>query len=291
VDRKLYASNDMKQNRTRQGIRNAYDRAAWTLEKGLQRFQKNPGDVLFEKRQMQKEMKLRQDGIRNAAADNLRDLQATVGRRAGVTSRGVQKKVDFDSQVMKKTKKWDTVKTGGSKGVGISKGGISTKPVALPGLTGSSSRSLGRSGGFRLGGVKSFGASMAGNAVGGAIKGALSENRTDPNSDYWRTYDQIAGALATGASFVNPIVGAIASPLLELFGQEIKNANDTEARLREDYDIWITKPGNEKKTFIQYQSLRASKLTSAQTKYGSCKKVNTVEKPVDPLSVINSKTI
>lgn len=209
----------------------------------------DPSEILFEKRQAYRLLKEKQDLVRNNAADNLRELQAKVGKQTTEKVSG---------------KKWAPVKTSGAKGVGVSKSGYSTKPVRLPGMAKKPSVSLPsglKKGGFKMGGLKG----LAAGVIGSSIAGVLKKNRKEKDQDFWDTYDSITSGLTMGVSMVNPVAGALVAPVMEVFGQWGNSLVDNGYNplgMSGEYDFyedWVTfrkDPANDGVSLPEYQRRR-----------------------------------
>jgi hypothetical protein len=229
-------------------------------------------------------LKERQDLVRNNAADNIRELQAKVGKQTvtsgkkrvsvntsgakgvGVSKSGRELQAKVGKQTTEKAsgKKWAPVNTSGAKGVGVSKSGYSTKPVRLPGMAKRPSVPLPsglKKGGFKMGGLKGLGAGV----IGSSIAGVLKQNRKEKDQDFWGTYDNIVSGLTMGVSVVNPVAGALVAPVMEVFGQWGNSLVDKgynplgmpgEFDFYEDWATFRKNPANDGVSLPEYQRRR-----------------------------------
>lgn len=234
----------------------------------------DPSEILFEKRQAYRALKEKQDLVRNNAADNLRELQAKVGKTTNTTE-----KVSG--------KKWAPVKTVGTKGVGVSKSGYSTKPVPLPGMSKKPITSLPsglKKGGFKIGGLKG----VAAGVIGSGIAGVLKKNRKEKDQDFWNTYDSITAGLGMGLSLVNPVAGALAAPVMEVLGQWGNALADNgynhlgmagEFDFYEDWVNYRKNPANDGVSLPEYQRRRRVAEEELKKDLGECTPVQETREP------------
>lgn len=243
------------------------------------KWRRDPSDTLFEKRQAQRVLKQRQDLLRNRAADNLRELQAKVGK---IQPTGVNPK-----------KRWAPVQTGGAKGVGISKGGFSTEPIPLPGMAKVNPPTSIQTGlkKVKMGGVKGLAAGL----ISGGLTGVLKQNRKEKDEDFWGTYDTIATGLSMGLGLINPVAGVLAGPALELVGQwgnALVDNGYNPLGMKGEYDFyddWVKyrkDPKNDGVSLPQYQQLRREAMKKMEEQYGTCTATGEDE-PEAPASTVN----
>lgn len=123
-------------------------------------------------------------------------------------------------------------------GVGITRQGYNLPPVALPGMTRqdrnrmaaiSSSRKMPRPSGSlknRVGKAinsipgRMFSQQALWSAAGIANDAILSaRQQKDEDTDYWNTVDTLGDVVSAAAGYVNPILGAVAKPIISGIGQ------------------------------------------------------------------------
>lgn len=140
-----------------------------------------------------------------------------------------------------------------ARGVGITRQGYNLPPVALPGMTkqdrnrlaATSSRKVPQPSGSlknRVGKAinstpgRMFSQQALWTATGAANDAILSARQPkDEDADYWNTIDTLGDVVSAAAGYINPVLGAIAKPLISGIGQMADQFVENQRRgLREE---------------------------------------------------------